>query len=499
MNRREFFTKAAPSIFTNGDGASRDTRKTIAGLEPYVPSPSQPWNELRVLHLLRRTMFGVTRQQIQTALLKSPGEVVDMLLTDAQEPQPPGTWVTAKYQSNQSVDNMRMQELYFWWVKQMLADTISCKERMTLFMHGLFTMEASKIFSPQFQYGYVKLLRSYALDNLREFVKKYTIEPAVLFYLNGRKNTRVNIDKTYAQVLLESFLMGNGNFTDKDVEEAARSFTGWYVKWTTDTPPSYDLKATFDSMNYDNALKTLFGQSGIYDANKAIDVIFQQDATAKFICRKLYREFVCTNPDETIIDQLATILRQNNFELKPVYSVLFKSAHFFDSAFIGSHVTNPYELLFSVCRYFDLNSTTVTTQQLQWIYNNANTLGLQLLEAPNMSGIREQGGWIDFNLLSDRWIATDYLCGTRDFQFDLYEHVKKYPDRNDAEKLVTSIIDDVICFPLSDNEKVILLDTLLEGAPVYEWQLIMTQRNNVTPKLRQFFKALFRLSEFQLC
>ncbi len=497
MKRREFFTKAAPSIFTNGDGANQDTRKTSAGLEPYVPSPSQPWNELRVLHLLRRTMFGVSRQQIQTALLKTPGEVVDMLITDVPAPQPPGTWVTEKYQSNQFGDITHMQELYFWWVKQMLVDTISCKERMTLFMHGLFTMEASKIFSPQFQYGYIKLLRSYALGNLREFVKKYTIEPAVLFYLNGRKNTRVNIDKTYAQVLLESFLMGSGNFTDKDVEEAARSFTGWYVKWTGSLP-LYDLQATFDSMNFDNALKTLFGQSGIYDANKAIDIIFQQDATAKFICRKLYREFVCSNPDETIIDQLAVILRQNNFELKPVYSVLFKSAHFFDNAFIGSHVTNPYELLLSICRYFDLNSNTVTTQQLSWIYYSANTLGLQLLAAPKMSGFRDPGGWIDFNSLSDRWIATDYLCGAIVFQFDLYEHVKKYPDSNDAEKLVTDIIDDVICFPLSIIQKSLFVDKLLGGAPIYEWQQIMTQQSTATRQLRQFFKELFRLSEFQL-
>jgi len=137
----------------------------------------------------------------------------------------------------------------------------------------------------------------------------------MLIYLDGTYNTRYEPNENYARELMELFTLGIGNYTETDIREAARALTGWYV--------GNSLTPFFDLELYDSGNKTFLGQTGNFDYSDIVDIIFSKEETAKFICRKIFKEFVYYIPDEIIIDELATIFRNNNYELKPVFTAIF--------------------------------------------------------------------------------------------------------------------------------------------------------------------------------
>ncbi|MDT8323642.1 MAG: DUF1800 domain-containing protein [Bacteroidota bacterium] len=482
-------------------------RLVTSGLDPYVPDAAKPWDRQRAGYLLRRTLLGATRAEIDMALTKSPGEVVDSLLLAGTAPAAPGDWIDDDYwydnTNNDRTNRERLQELREWWTGLMLRQEFSIREKMTFFWHDHWATEALTVRQPHFNYWFNDLFRSNYLGNFKQMVKDVTIAPAMLIYLDGWYNTRQRPNENYARELMELHTLGEGNgYTEADIQEAARALTGWTLKQTGSSPvgtKTYDPKeAEFITNRFDDTEKTFMGRTGNWGYSDIVDIIFDEHAAevAAFICRKIYREFVYEIADETIIAQLADILRSNDWDIRPVMSALLRSEHFFDSANIGAHVTSPLEFYIGAIRQLD-----IATDNLKYVYQVNSALGCQLFEAPNVKGWPGYRSWISASRLAGRWSVADELItgsmrSTPKYSVDAIEYAKALPDPNNPRRLIEDILAYAVPLALSSNQFEILLDKLLAGAPEYEWNINLPGAEG---HVKDLLKAVLRLSESQLC
>ena len=295
---------------------------TNSGLDPYTGT----WEYEQAAHLLRRTTYGPTYGQIKDAVQSGMEAVVAQLLTVSPMPAPPlnydndqdpnvaigDTWIDAPYSLTVNLKGYRRRSLAGWTMELMAIEELSVREKMTLFWHNHFVI--ADINDPKFVYKYITLLRENALGNFRDLVKKVTIDPSMLRYLNGNQNTKVAPNENYARELMELFTLGKGElagpgdyttFTEDDVVAMARVLTGWrdvgfntvefipvdsvFVLNRHDTDPK-QLSHRFDNVIINN--------NNDQEYADLIDIIFQKDEVSKFICRKLYRWFVYYNIDD---------------------------------------------------------------------------------------------------------------------------------------------------------------------------------------------------------
>ncbi len=388
MNRREFFTPAkrsstavplAPPSIEKVAAPNRTNRGLATGIAPYAGA----WSHDQVIHLLRRTMFGAKMADINYFKGKTMSQAVDELLTvSTTPPSPPinnysngankdpniaegATWVNGPEDPN--FNGQRRQSLKYWYLGEMINQDRSILEKMTLFWHNHFATETNVYNSSILGYNHLAMLRANAMGDFRSLVKKVTIDPAMLAYLNGNQNTKNAPDENYARELQELFTVGKdlpNHFTEDDVKAAAKVLTGWRINKNT-------FQSYFDSTKHDTSSKqfsafyantVVAGKSGATAGDAELDdlltMIFNQQETAKYLCRKLYRWFVYYDIDaatETnVIEPLATIFRNSGYDIKTVLAALFKSEHFFDAANMGCLIKSPLDFNIGFMRQFDL-------------------------------------------------------------------------------------------------------------------------------------------------
>ncbi len=359
MNRRDFLTAKRKSA-KNSPSSTHHVTRTLSGLTPY----SGVWDTDEVVHLLKRTMFGASIDDVAYFKTKTMSQAVDELLNpSAPLPQPPikeytptgaatpdtaiaagTTWVN-DYNADGTVQSLRRASFKKWSIGLMINQDRSIREKMTLFWHNHFSTESAEINDPQVLYKHHSLLRSSALGNFKALVRAITIDPGMLRYLNGYLNTNTAPDENYGRELQELFTLGkenNPNYTEDDVKAAARVLTGWRITFATTS--SYYDNTKHDKTNkqfssfFNNTVIT--GQNGTTAGDTELDallnMIFAKKAeVSKFIVKKIYRWFCYYTIDAAaqanVIDPLAQLLQDSNWEIKPVLSALLKSDHFFDA------------------------------------------------------------------------------------------------------------------------------------------------------------------------
>jgi uncharacterized protein (DUF1800 family) len=444
------------------------------------------WDEPAAIHILSRTLFGYNLADIEFALSISLDDFIDnYLLADKPEPPQPGFWVNDTSSENSTE---RTRELTYWWMNQMLTQGYSFRERMVLFWHNHFVSDYVKVGLPQRMYWQNKLFREYAFGNFKELTKKVTLDPAMLIYLDGVKNTKNSPNENYARELMELFTLGIGNYAETDIQEAARALTGWRVDGIT---------PYFTESRFDSGEKNFLGQSGNFNHNDIVDIIFTKEEASKFLCRELYSEFIYFTPDENFISQLAQTLRDNNYNIKPVLSALLKSTYFHSDEIRGSKIKNPVEFVLSTVRQLNIQNPDYS-----YLRQVINQLKQELLYPPNVSGWPGDKTWISTTTLPARNIFTDSVINGKkpngeklSFSINVIDFARSFPAPENATRLVNDIIKCMIQFPLSDTKRKLLLDTLLDGAAVYDWS---TYEDNAEARLQSFLKVLMRLSEYQL-
>lgn len=363
MDRKDFLSTALKKK-QNASLSTIEMPPANTGLSPY----SGQWTNNEVAHLLKRTMFAATKTDIQYFHSRTVSDAVDELLNNVRIPLPPvrdygliedefgvlyddmgvakgATWVndsnlTSSPQVTGTINQLRVNSLMKWWAGLIVDQQRSIEEKMVLFWHHHFSVQKEEVGDSQILYRHHKLLRDSALGNVKKLTRDVCIDPAMLIHLNGFLNSKKAPDENFARELQELFTIGRGDdsgFTEDDVIAAARVLTGWRFNTDPTVVTLFDLgdhdtgKKTFSPF-YNNTV--ISGSSdGYTELDALINMIYATEESCRFICRKLYKWFVFYDIDDTVeqnvIIPLAAILRNNNFEIKPVLSALFKSEHFF--------------------------------------------------------------------------------------------------------------------------------------------------------------------------
>ncbi len=528
--------------------------KKTASLAAYTGS----WGATQARHLLRRSVFGVRYEDVADLEGMTMSEAVDLLLNNPPNvpPEPvndysaigdgdftgvaTGTsWVHAPYGSG-TLDVDRIYSLKAWWMNVMINQNLSITEKMVFFWHNHFVTQSLVVLDARFSYVHNALLRTNALGNFRDLVKAVTKDSAMLRYLNGYENTKNLPDENYARELQELFTVGKDyaqNYNEDDVKAAARVLTGWNVNLSSLN--SFFVSGLHDtgdkqfSAFYDNAIisgKT--GAAGAEETDELIEMLFTKHETAHFICTKLYRFFVYynidANIDENIIQPMANLLVNSNFEIKPVLEKLLKSDHFYQHESMGCFIKTPLDILIGVLRSFNTSipSAADVTEQFKlrnFLRNYGVRLGLNLADPPNVAGypaFYESPAyyelWINSSTLPYRMEFTDLLVnsgfdsGTKfAVKIDLFSYVQRLPNPGNPTQLVQDAVDHLLGISVSEMELAALKSILLSGQAsdhywTDAWNAYLAtpddiNKGTVENRLKAFFTNLLRLPEFQLC
>ena len=518
------------------------------------------WKQAQVKHLLRRTMFGAKREDVDYFLKKSPRKAVrELLRTDYPLPAPPinnynddkysdpdippGTdWTGAlKYDG---MNNFRRKNSFkSWWFGLMLDQDRSLREKMVLFWHNHFVTETNTVDNALFCYRYNVLLRNYALGNFKALVRAVTSEPAMLRYLNGYANTKKAPDENYGRELQELFTVGKGpgsHYTESDVKAAARVLTGYTLNYKTYTasfdPNRHDPGDKQFSAFYDNhVIKGIKGKEAESEVDQLVEMIFSRDEVAAFICRKLYRFFVYHTIDETtereVIKPLAALFRKKNYEIAPVLEELLCSRHFFDTANNGAMIKPPVDFTVGLCREFGLsfpNAEDCEEQYGLWeqVRNQAAALQQNIGDPPNVAGWQAYYQepeydklWISSDTLpkrnqfTDRMVNGGFARNGKKIGIDAFAFASGLPHPEDPDQLIADSVRALYSVPLPPEElqfikTSILLSGLVGMASDHYWTNAWAacqtkpedkaNRNAVTNKLKNLYRHLMELPEYQL-
>ena len=561
MNRRDLFRSFIKSEYSASlKNLTSGAKDTSLGLGSGFNQYTGPWGYAQAKHLLKRTMFGPTHQQILQAVQDGFLGTISKLFSPVAEPAPPvnynfpndpacplgQSWVNAVFNPLiQGLDNSRRLSLAAWQIGLMLNEGVSIREKMTLFWYNHFVTES--LFDSRAAYNNIKLYRQNALGNLKDFTKKVTIDPGMLRYLNGNLNTKNAPNENYARELLELFTVGKGpiagpgdytTFTEKDVEEMAKILTGW-VDFTNESDPNNKISSLFLSANHHTGTKTLSSRFnnavitnlGNQEYAKLIDVIFEHPELPKFISRKLYRWFVYyaidDNIEQNVIQPMADLLVQNNFEIQPVVEALLKSEHFFDTEIGGCMIKSPLDHLIGSLKMFGVqmpSGSDYVKQYKFWetIFTYSFVLQQAYFFAPNVAGWKPYYQspsyyqlWINSVTLPIRIRVMEALAtvgapidGTV-YKIDVFKLAKSTSDPTDPSVLIEDIANFIYPKPITTVQKAFLKGVLLPGGlPDYVWTAVWGDYVNnpndpgkaatVEQLLRGLLYTMCDFSEFQL-
>jgi uncharacterized protein (DUF1800 family) len=276
-----------------------------------------------------------------------------------------------------------LKSLNLVWLTQMVDTGQQLREKMSLFWHGHF---ASRNLNILYQQQLLDIIRQNALGNFGDLLREVSKSAAMINFLNNNQNRKDHPNENFAREVMELFTLGRGNYTENDVKEAARAFTGWGVEI------SGEFK--FRPFQHDSNEKTVLGKSGNFDGDDVISILIENKQTARFITRKIYRYFVNDTVNEEQVEKLANRFYQSNYDISALMKDIFSSDWFFDANNIGSRIKSPVELIVGIRRALPMKieneSVQLTLQRL---------LGQLLFYPPNVAGWPGGKNWIDSSSL----------------------------------------------------------------------------------------------------
>ncbi|MFM2385351.1 MAG: hypothetical protein RL660_108 [Bacteroidota bacterium] len=546
------------SKYGNKGFAESSDRKVRSGLAAYTG----PWTKTEARHLIKRTMFGVKAADVDALSNLTMAQAVDALLNTTPNAMPlpvnyyenfapdttgvayGQTWINADY-GDGTIDYWRTIGLKGNWLQMMVDQNLSIFEQMVMFWYNLVPVQSTAEYA-KFNYNYLMLIRSFAMGNFKQFINAATKQDAMLLYLNGFLNNKYSPDENYARELQELFTVGKDGgqqFSENDVQEAARVLTGWRINFTNltsfyDDTLHDDTNKQFSSF-YNNAV--VAGQSGPnggdLELNALLNIIFSGNSaleTAKHICRKLYLHFVYYNIDASVETNIITPLAQtfvnSNWEIKPVLEQLLKSEHFFDVANQGCMIKTPLQIIAGLPRTFEFqadsawNFEQVNIQWLRQVYY-AQGIGQEVYEVPNVSGWKPYYQmpmyhqlWINSDTFPKRLRYTDsaftnygfYVDGVVSYKIDPVNFALTLDTPEDPDALIQQVCDLCYGLDVSTNIKNELKANLLNNQLTNSYwtnawnnylgnpsdtQLYNTVRN----RLRNLLQDVCHRAEFHLC
>ena len=279
-----------------------------------------------------------------------------------------------------------LKNLNLMWLNTIINSEAQLREKMSLFWHGHF---ACRVINSFFQQELLHIIRTNALGNFGDMLKAVSKSPSMLQYLNNQQNRKGKPNENFAREVMELFTMGRGNYTETDIKEAARAFTGW----------GYNLQGefVFRKNQHDTGSKTFLGRTGNFDGDEVLNILLEQPKTAVFITQKLYKYFVNENTDDKNVQWLSQRFYDNNYDIKKLLEDIYSSDWFYTEKNIGNKIKSPIELLAGIRRLLPLE---LDNDQSQLLFQKV--LGQILFYPPNVAGWPGGRTWIDSSTLMVR-------------------------------------------------------------------------------------------------
>lgn len=346
-------------------------------------------------HLLHRAGFGVGLKDISRIKNSSPKEIWKELLKksekfnpitleledfSAYQPKEANAEMKKFFQKQNKEENA---EIILKWYQNMISNESELREKMTFFWTGIF---ATRTVASRFNLQLLNIIKEEALGNFGNLLFAVSQSPSMLQFLNNQQNRKDHPNENFAREVMELFTMGRGNYTETDVKEAARAFTGW----------SFTPKGEFIMRPrlHDFGNKTFLGKTGNFDGKDILRIILEQKATAQYIAKRMYQFFVNEKIDEKQVNQLAEKFYQSKYDIKTILNEIFTSKWFFDEKNIGTKIKSPIELMVGIQKMLPISiqnpKTLIVYQKL---------LGQMLLYPPNVAGWPSGKAWIDSSTL----------------------------------------------------------------------------------------------------
>ncbi len=386
------------------------------------------WTKEEARHLLNRAGFGgspgdvarfhaMGREAAVDSLLEPEESIEDYPRPEWAEPETAMIRAAAQVQEGRkirlaarglspeeaqelrkkSVKPMQMEirqqtlESQGWWFRRMLKTEAPLREKMVLFWHDHFATSIQKTRFPVLMMQQNELFREFAFGNFRELTGRMVKDPAMMIYLDTQRSNKTMPNENFAREVMELFTLGEGNYTEADVKEAARAFTGYKLDRQTG-------EVTHWQGRWDGGEKEVFGKSGRFRGEDVVDLIFEREACAEFMARKLWVYFADEKPTEETVKSLAGVFREGGYEVKPVLRDVFLSREFYSENVVGSQIKCPLQYLVQMLKELEMDEPPPGFPMM-----GQNQLGQVLFMPPNVAGWDWGKAWINTNTLLTRY------------------------------------------------------------------------------------------------
>jgi uncharacterized protein (DUF1800 family) len=444
-------------------------------------------NQIKIEHLFQRAGFGATPAQIREFGEKSPEKAIKYLFKDSEKINQL-TIVDEESQMNlkksrlrkvldmkglsaeeikQQIKDYREQltDLNFIWVKNMASGESMLREKMTLFWHGHFACRLRQPLTTQIQNN---VIRQNALGKFGDLLLAASKDPGMLQFLNNQQNKKNSPNENFAREVMELFTLGRGNYTEHDIKEAARAFTGWGA--------NLQGEFVFKANQHDEGQKAFQGKIGNFQGEDILKIILENPKTSTFICTKIYRYFVNENVENQIVEKMAKRFRSTDYDIADLMEYTFKSDWFYNQENIGTRIKSPVELLVGLQRNFGIQF-----ERKQSVLFIQKALGQILFYPPNVAGWSGGKNWIDSSTLMTRMKLPEIIFKDSEITFhpkddgdvnteNLSKKLKQmqatinwtafqsdFPTEN-AQELLDKLDAYLLARPLSNQQKSMILN-----------------------------------------
>jgi uncharacterized protein (DUF1800 family) len=465
--------------------------KELAKIDPawawrrYRPSAEMPWDARRVGHLYRRATFGATYTQLQEGVKAGPEAVLEHLFKGG-----PGL---ADFDSQMEALGRTIaqansgSQLRGWWVARMLYSPYPLQEKLTLFWHNHFATSYAKVQSARYMLGQYALMRRHALGSFAGLLQEMSRDPAMMVWLDTRDSKKGNPNENYARELMELFSLGRGHYTEKDIREAARAFTGWEIK---------DDAAAFNKDQHDDGEKKVLGRTGKFKGEDIVRICLDQPACGPFIVGKLYRFLVSetASPPPELIAPLARQFRESGWDFGALVRTVLSSNLFFSSHAYRARVKSPVDFALGIVHGLEGRVGALALSQA------LEELGQGVFYPPSVKGWDGGPAWLNGQTLLFRQNLSGALTSTEDSRFgrrtDPAALARKYGKQGDEEAVdffLTLFLDGDV--PADARQRLVGYErqSRSQSFPAY-W----TSQDVADHRVRSLCHLVLTLPEFQL-
>ena len=453
--------------------------------QAFRPSPQSPWDRKKVGHLYRRAAFGATQAEIEDALKAGPEKTIQALL-DGGNGMAEFDQLTAPLAETIGRDNNGNQAVA-WWLYRMLYGPYPLREKLTLFWHNHFATSNAKVQNASYMLGQYRLLQQQALGSFRTLLREMSTDPAMMVWLDTKDSKKRMPNENYARELMELFSLGIGNYTEKDVREAARAFSGWELKAG---------KSVFNPAQHDDGEKTVLGRRGRWQGSDIGRICLEQPCAASFIVGKIYRFLVSesTPAGPELLEPLARQFRDSDYDIRALVGTILRSNIFFSPASYRTRIKSPVDFALGIVRPLEgrlgTGALAVALEEL----------GQKLFYPPTVKGWDGGAAWLNGQTLLFRQNLGLALTSTEDPRFgrrtDPAAVVRQLNKHSDQE-IVEFFLQLFLQGDVPDETRARLLryaeSTRRQGVPVY-W----TEEDANDHRIRAICHLVLSLPEFQL-